>query len=597
MKILIDCIFNETECLGDTALSIYKRSSKGIRHVHDFTAPLLASLSEAEIMPLYDEETSEEIINRFTEQANPNDDQSPRIPKLFAPRPRLDENGNVIPPIPPTDIENFQYPEIRAPTTPQDHEIALQRLRDIQGDPTLHPHITATNVDINMPPVSMYDADNILTFIQTNVTRDAPKGWNQATTTANKPLWQEAINTEFDGYKKFNAFEVVRRDEVLRRDPTCKILQRWVWVFTVKYQEDGTIKKRKARCSIDGSLCIPGYHYDPKDTTSVVMSCAAFRLLLTLAAKFRMDFVISDFQNAFLHADIDREIYAEMPPGLAEYLNIDPSTAHEYIVRLWKQIYGLPQANFFFTRFLFRVFREARYQPFRLEPAIYHKINDGVLSTQERLKLWPTTPTITAQPQVPSLTSNDTCYAATIVPKAHFSLCTTHVDDLGHCIGSHSQHEQFMAHLGKHFSMTVQNGKMIYLGKEFQFNERTGAFHLSCKGLLIRVMQKLGIHNSTQGRIIKIDLNLLTAPPPFELWTEEEKLRVDHENRPNHAYPVELFRKLPDNNEYSMLIGVGNYVICQVRPDYAPEQSFLAKYTSRPEVRHLKAIHHIGNRN
>ena len=233
-----DCIFNETECLGDTALSIYKRSSKGIQHVHDFTAPLLASLSEAEIMPLYDEETSEEIINRFTEQANPNDDQSPRIPKLFAPRPRLDENGNVIPPIPPTDIENFQYPEIRAPTTPQDHEIALQRLRDIQGDPTLHPHITATNGDINMPPVSMYDADNILTFIQTNVTRDAPKGWNQATTTANKPLWQEAINTEFDGYKKFNAFEVVRRDEVLRRDPTCKILQRWVWVFTVKYQED-----------------------------------------------------------------------------------------------------------------------------------------------------------------------------------------------------------------------------------------------------------------------------------------------------------------------------------------------------------------------
>jgi len=42
-----------------------------------------------------------------------------------------------------------------------------------------------------------------------------------------------------------------------------------------------------------------------------------------------------------------------------------------------------------------------------------------------------------------------------------------------------------------------------------------------------------------------------------------------------------------------MLIGVGNYVISQVRPDYAPEQSFLAKYTSRPEIRHRNAIHQL----
>jgi hypothetical protein len=328
-----------------------------------------------------------------------------------------------------------------------------------------------------------------------------------------------------------------------------------------------------------------------------------------------MDFVISDFQNAFLHADIDRELYAEMPPGLAEYLNIDPNTAHEYVVRILKQIYGLPQANFYFTRFLFRVFSAARYQPFRLEPAIYYKINDGIMSTTERLNVWPTPPILSTvmsppthifnsavvstiptypvtQQQVPILSATSD---AIIAPKAHFSICNTHVDDLGHCIGNRSQHEQFMAYLCNNFAMTVQTGKMIYLGKEFQFNERTGAFHLSCKGLLIRVMQKLGIHNRSQGRIVKIDLNLLTAPPPFELWTEEEKLKVDHEYRPTHEYPAHLFYKLPASQivEYGMIIGVGNYVISQVRPDYAPEQSFLAKYTSRPEVRHYNASHQL----
>jgi hypothetical protein len=595
-----DCIFDETECLGDTALSIYKRSKKGHRLEHNLTSPFLDTLSEAEIMPFYDEETSEEIINKFTEHSNPNDPQSHMIPKLFAPTTRRDPHGNVIPPIPPTDIENFQYPEIRSPTTPQDYELARQRLQDIQGDPTQYPHITATQGDINLPPVSMYDADNILTFIQTNVTKDAPKGWKQATTLTNKPLWQPAINVEYDGFEKMKTFELVKRSDLLARDRNCQILQRWVWVFTVKYKEDGTIKKRKARCSIDGSLCIPGYHYDPKDTTSVVMSCAAFRLLLTLAAKFKMDFIISDFQNAFLHADIDRDIYAEVPPGYMEYLNLDPTLAHQYVVKLLKQVYGLPQANFYFTRMLFRVFQLASYQPFRLEPAIYYKINDAITSTSERLKLWSATPiapaaitSYTSPSMPPHMVSSNATYSAPIVPKAHFSLCTTHVDDLGHCIGNQSQHEQFMAYLGENFSMTVQTGKMIYLGKEFQFNERTAAFHLSCKGLLIRVMQKLGIHNTTQGRIVKIDLNLVTAPPPFELWSEEEKLRVDVENRPNHDYSVDLFRRLPDNNEYSMLIGVGNYVISQVRPDYAPEQSFLAKYTSRPEVRHLNAVHQL----
>jgi hypothetical protein len=295
-----------------------------------------------------------------------------------------------------------------------------------------------------------------------------------------------------------------------------------------------------------------------------------------------------------------------MPPGLAEYLNIDPNTSNQYVVRILKQIYGLPQANFYFTRYLFRVFSEAMYQPFRLEPAIYYRINDGIMTTSERLKLWSSTPTLPSasvsttiptynmtQTPVPTLSAQDTIPSAINVPKAHFSLCTTHVDDLGHCIGNQSQHANFMAHLGHHFSMTVQTGKMIYLGKEFQFNERTAAFHLSCKGLLIRVMQKLGIHNSTQGRVVKIDLNLITAPPPFELWTEEDKLCVDPENRPQHNYPIELFRPLADNGEYMMLIGVGNYVICQVRPDYTTEQSFLAKYTSRPEVRHENAIHQL----
>jgi hypothetical protein len=181
-----------------------------------------------------------------------------------------------------------------------------------------------------------------------------------------------------------------------------------------------------------------------------------------------MDFVISDFQNAFLHADIDREIYAEMPPGLSEYLNIDPNTSDQYVVRILKQIYGLPQANFYFTRYLFRVFSEAMYQPFRLEPAIYYRINDGIMTTSERLKLWSTTPTLPSasvsttiptynmtQPTAPTLSDQETIPSAIHVPKAHFSLCTTHVDDLGHCIGNQSQHEQFMAHLGHHFSMTV----------------------------------------------------------------------------------------------------------------------------------------------
>ena len=621
-----DCIFDETECLGNTQLAIYKRSQRGVRQQHNFEAPHLDSMGEAELLQLYDSiEESEQILATYAEHIDPSNEASPYRPKIFRKPIVVDDNGHPVPNIPHIDPDSFQYPPIRHAYSEADRQLGQQRILDLAGDISAYPHITPTSGDINMTPASLanddtvptfllramndvptnlQELDDLMTLIQTNVTKDAPQGWRQAQSKENKPLWQQAINTEFDGFRDFNAIQLWERAELLQRDPNCVIIQHWVWRFTVKYQQNGEVKKRKARLAMNGAECIPNIHYDPKDTTSVVMSCAAFRLIVTLAAKFELDFELTDFTNAFLHADIERDLYAECPPGYLEYLGIDPSLAHQYIVKILKQIYGLPQANFYFTKLLFSIFQKAGLTPLRLEPAIYYRkdnppmINSPTAATVSYSSSSSHTshiiPSTITRPQIQSSTSNATTLPSLTVTsrRSNLQICMSHVDDLGHYFGDRSNHDNFMTLL-THFKMTIQTGTDIYLGKNFRLNERTGAYHLACKGLLVKTMHKLGITNSTHGKIMKLDIPMLTAPIPIELLPPHERDKIPEESRPKSQYKIDIFQKLnaKEHKEYGFILGVGNYVTSQVRPDMSTDQSILAKYIATPQRRHLIAAH------
>jgi Reverse transcriptase (RNA-dependent DNA polymerase) len=106
-------------------------------------------------------------------------------------------------------------------------------------------------------------------------------------------------------------------------------------VFHRKF-EHGTLVKHKARLVARGFTQVSGVDYNEAHLYASVMRLETFRTLVALAALFNFDIRQFDVSAAYLHGEIDREIYMEPPPG---YENGD------LVWRLLKGLYGLQQAG------------------------------------------------------------------------------------------------------------------------------------------------------------------------------------------------------------------------------------------------------------
>jgi transposase InsO family protein len=228
---------------------------------------------------------------------------------------------------------------------------------------------TNTSNTSNQQP-SMQIRDDILCAIET-----AQQDGTGVNETINKNLkdmmklpdsddWRVAVNTELKALETRGTWTVAERKKGRK---TIGVR------FTFARKSTGL---RKARLVARGFSAIKGVHYDT--TFSGTARNTAIRTLLAIAANKGMQLGTLDCNNAYLHADIQHEVYLDIPEGyIPKGLEGKVSTHAEaqryYCLRVRKCIYGLPQSGAEWQRTLAAKLVSMGYKKCTSDPCIFVK--------------------------------------------------------------------------------------------------------------------------------------------------------------------------------------------------------------------------------
>jgi hypothetical protein len=137
--------------------------------------------------------------------------------------------------------------------------------------------------------------------------------------------WKEAMKKELHEMTKRGAWEIIDEKDV----PNGQHCIKNKWIFKVK--RNGVFRARLVAC---GYSQVSGVDFT--ESFAPVTNDVSFRLMLISKLVWDMTSTVVDIETVFLHGNLDKEIYMNVPMGLS----IGPNKK----LLLRKTIYGLVQS-------------------------------------------------------------------------------------------------------------------------------------------------------------------------------------------------------------------------------------------------------------
>ena len=181
--------------------------------------------------------------------------------------------------------------------------------------------------------------------------------FNDAMNSPDKTKWMDAAQKEITALESKDTWE-----EVPMSDAKAKIIP-GTWVFRIKRNPAGDIKKYKARYCVRGDL----EDDDEEDNFAPVVSWSTVRLFLVLTCILEWTTVSLDFTNAFVQSVLDSPVWVHVPRGFVSKLG------QGHCLQLKRSLYGLRRSPKLFYETCTAGFAKLGFTQSKFDPCLLYK--------------------------------------------------------------------------------------------------------------------------------------------------------------------------------------------------------------------------------
>lgn len=206
-----------------------------------------------------------------------------------------------------------------------------------------------------------YDLSESHLALHIETLEDLPKDYNDIFNKPDSKEWIKAVNEELDSLTRNNTWKLVPKPD------KAKVIDS-KWVFRIKRNNDGEPETYKARLVAKGFM--QQKNFTPSEIYAPVAKMNTLRVLLKLINDDELYAEQLDVKSAFLHGDLEDEIYMNLPEGHKENKN--------KVCKLIKSLYGLKEAPKCWNKKFNEFMRQQNFKTSAYDSCLYYEIKENI---------------------------------------------------------------------------------------------------------------------------------------------------------------------------------------------------------------------------